>query len=167
MFVRKAALRPVPAHAIVDERAVAVIEESLGDAQEDLQETLDRGYQELDRKQPVLGTWLADQVSSRNDELVQSLGYFLAVTVYMAFAEAFPTRLRQVDDGSLTMALDTLAADEELRADDPGEVFESDDVVAMGQPALLAFVQHHVEQALEQAGDDIDLSELDRIYRAV
>lgn len=167
MFLRKAALRPVPGHAIVDEHAVAAIEESLGDGDDDLQAALDRGYNELDRKQPVLGEWLADQVSGRNDELVQSLGYFLAVTVYLAFSEAFPTRLRPVDRGTLEMALETLAADEELRANDPGEVFESDDVVAMAQPALLSFVHHHLDQALEQAGDQLDLGDLDKVYRAV
>jgi hypothetical protein len=151
----------------VDEHCVEAIEESLGDAQDALQDTLDRGYAELDRKQPALAAWLADEVSDRTDELVQSLGYFLAVTVYLAFAEAFPRRLREVDVGNLQMALDTLEADEELRANDPSEILESDDVVAMGQPALLAFVQHHLEQAIEQAGDGMDLSDLDRVYRAV
>jgi hypothetical protein len=157
----------VPAHAIVDEHSVEAIEESLGDGQESLQDTLDRGYAELDRKQPALAGWLADEVSDRADELVQSLGYFLAVTVYLAFAEAFPRRLREVDGGNLQMALDTLAADEELRANDPQEILDSDDVVAMGQPALLAFVQHHLEQAIEQAGESMDLMDLDRVYRAV
>jgi hypothetical protein len=167
VFLRKAALRPVPAHAIVDEHSVEAIEESLGEGQESLQDTLDRGYAELDRKQPALAGWLADEVSDRADELVQSLGYFLAVTVYLAFAEAFPRRLREVDGGNLQMALDTLAADEELRANDPQEILDSDDVVAMGQPALLAFVQHHLEQAIEQAGESMDLVDLDRVYRAV
>jgi hypothetical protein len=167
VFLRKAALRPVPSHAVVGDQAVESVEETLGDAQDALQNALDRGYAELDRKQPALATWLADEVSGRHDELVQSLGYFLAVTVYLAFAEAFPRRLREVDDGGLQMALDTLAADEELRANDPSEILDSDDVVAMGQPALLAFVQHHLDQALEQAGTELDLADLDRVYRAV
>jgi hypothetical protein len=167
VFLRKAALRPVPSHAVVGDQAVEAVEETLGDAQDALQDALDRGYAELDRKQPALATWLADEVSGRHDELVQSLGYFLAVTVYLAFAEAFPRRLREVDGGGLQMALDTLAADEELRANDPSEILDSDDVVAMGQPALLAFVQHHLDQALEQAGTELDLADLDRVYRAV
>jgi hypothetical protein len=167
VFLRKAALRPVPSHAVVGDQAVEAVEETLGDAQDALQDALDRGYADLDRKQPALATWLADEVSGRHDELVQSLGYFLAVTVYLAFAEAFPRRLREVDDGGLQMALDTLAADEELRANDPSEILDSDDVVAMGQPALLAFVQHHLDQALEQAGTELDLADLDRVYRAV
>jgi hypothetical protein len=37
----------------------------------------------------------------------------------------------------------------------------------MTQPALLHFVQHHLEQALEQAGGESDLEAFDTIYRAV
>ncbi|AKF05794.1 hypothetical protein [Sandaracinus amylolyticus] len=166
-FVLKAALRPVPRHAVVDEVAISGVEEQLGEEGEELQEMLDATYREMDRKQPALATWLGEQVSSRTDDLAQSLGYFLVVTVYMAFREAFPTRLTEVDETSLKLAIDTLAADEELRANDPAEVMESDDVVAMGQPVLLHFVQHHLEQALSQAGEDPDLEAFDHIYRAV
>lgn len=151
----------------MDDVAIQGVEEQLGEEGEELQETLDATYREMDRKQPALAQWLGDQVSSRSDDLAQSLGYFLAVTVYMAFREAFPTRLVEVDETSLKLAIDTLAADEELRANDPAEVMESDDVVAMGQPVLLHFVQHHLEQALSQAGEDPDLEAFDHIYRAV
>ena len=167
MFLRKAALRPVPSHALVDEHAIEAVEQSLESSEDELQATLDTGYRELDRRQPALATWLAEQVSGGEDELAQSLGYFLVVTVFLAFREAFPSRLREVDDEALRMALDTLEADEQLREDDPSEVFDSDDVVAMGQPVLVDFVQHHVQEAIEQAGDEADLDELDRIYRAV
>jgi hypothetical protein len=165
VFVRKAAIRPVPEYAVVEDRAVESVEDLLA-GDDELQEVLDRGYRDLDRRQPTLGHWLAGEVSDRKDELVQSLGYFLAVTVFLSFREAFPTRLGTVDGGILQMALDTLEADEELRADDPTEVLDSDDVVAMGQPAVIGFVQHHVQQALEQAEGEIDLQELDRVYRA-
>lgn len=157
----------MPGYAVVDDSSVEAVEELLGDGSDDLQELLDRGYRDLDRQQPVLGQWLAEEVSSRRDELVQSLGYFLSVTVFLAFREAFPRRLGTVDPGTLEIALETLAADEELRAEDPTEVLDSDDVVAMGQPAIVGFVQHHVQQALEQADEDVDLHDLDRVYRAV
>jgi hypothetical protein len=166
-FIRKSALREVPRHAIVDEVAMAAVEEQLGDEGEALQGVLDGTYREMDRKQPVLAAWLGDQVSARRDDLAQSLGYFLVVTVYMAFREAFPTRLLEVDEPALELAVQTLAADEELRANDPTETMESDDVVAMGQPALLQFVQHHLDQALSQAGDEPDLEAFDHVYRAV
>lgn len=167
MFLRKAAIRPVPTHAVVGEEAIQAVEEQLGEDEGSLQDALDQGYRDLDRLQPALGTWVAEQVARRDDELVQSLGYFLTVAVFLVFREAFPRRLAEIDTGALQLALDMLAADEELRANDPTEVLDSDDVVAMGQPALLGFVQHHVEQALEQADGELDLSDLDRIYRAL
>jgi hypothetical protein len=167
VFVRKAALRPVPRHAAIDEVAIAQVEEQLGDEGDALQRTLDEAYREMDRRQPALASWLAEQVAARNDEVAQSLGYFLVVTVYMAFREAFPTRLDAVDEAELKLAIDTLAADEELRANDPSEVLESDDLVMMTQPVVLHFVQHHLDQAIEQAGDEPDLEAFDHVYRAI
>src|SRR5690606_13264201 len=92
---------------------------------------------------------------------------FLAVAVYLAFREAFPRRLDEVEGDMLRLALETLEADEALRAEDPSEVLDSDDVVALGQPSLVEFIQHHLQEALQQGGEDADLGELDRVYRAV
>ncbi len=167
MFLRKAALRPVPRWAVVDDLALDDLEDTLGDGQERLQQALDAGYRDMDRLQPHLAEWMATQLSSRHDELAQSVGYFLAVTVYMAFREAFPTRLTTVDELSLQLAIDTLSVDEELRANNPTEVLESDDVVAMGQPVLLGYVQHHFDEALAQADDEVDLEAFDVVYRAI
>lgn len=167
MFLRKAALRPVPRYAIVDEDVIAIVEASLEDDEKNLQESLDRGYSELDRLQPTIALWMADELSRMRDELVQSVGYFLSVTVYLAFREAFPTRLREVDEGMLQIAEATLTADEELRAEDPMEILDSDDVLAISQPSLVAFVQHHVGEALDQGEGEVDLDELDRVYRAL
>ncbi len=166
-FIQKAALRPVPRYAVVDDVAIANVEEQLGEEGEELQQTLDSTYREMDRKQPALARYLAEQVSKYSDDLAQSLGYFLVVSVYMAFREAFPTRLGEVHETRLRLAVDMLAADEELRANDPAELLESDDVVAMGQPVVLHFVQHHLEQALSQGGEDVDLEAFDHIYRAI
>ena len=167
MFLRKAALRPVPRWAVVDELAIDGLEDRLGDEDEDLQGVLDVGYREMDRHQPALATWLADQVSSRNDELAQSVGYFLAVTVFIAFREAFPTRLCPVDESALKLAIEMLELDLELRKNDATEVLETDDVVAMGQPALVSYVQHHFDEAIAQAENEADLEAFDVVYRAI
>jgi len=152
---------------VIDEMAIDALEDSLGAEQEALQKVLDDGYREMSRLQPHVADYLAAQVSSRSDELAQSVGYFLAVSVYLAFREAFPTRLGTVAPAELQLALDTLSADEELRANDAVEVLESDDVIAMGQPVLVGFVQHHLEEALAQAEGEADLEAFDKIYRAV
>jgi hypothetical protein len=99
--------------------------------------------------------------------MVQSLGYFLAITIFMLFREAFPRRLTEVDEDALSMAQSTLAVDEELRAHDPHEVLESDDVIGLTQPLVLDFVQYHIQEALEQTEGEIDIEALDRLYRAL
>lgn len=146
---------------------MTAVEAQLEDDGDALQRTLDSAYREMDRKQPDLAQWLAQQVSDRNDDLAQSLGYFLVVTVYLAFREAFPTRLGAIDETQLTLAIETFDADEALRREDPSEVMETDDVVAMTQPALVHFVQHHLEEAIEQAGESPDLEAFDHVYRTV
>lgn len=165
MFLRKAALRPVPTYAVVGAHFIELIEESFDD--EELQQLLDTGFRDLDNRQPALATFLAEQLADGTDELVQSLGYFLSVTIYLAFREAFPRRLSEIDVRGVQIAAETLAVDEQIRANDPTEVLDSDDVVAMGQPALLSYVQHHVQEALEQCSGEVDLDELDEIYRAI
>ena len=167
MFSRKAALRPIPDYAKVPEHAVDAVEYELEDRGESLQDALDLGYRDLDRRQPALSDWVSLEVASGADELVQSLGYFLAITVYLLFREAFPTRLNEVLLPDLKMAQATLEVDEELRATDPHEVLESDDVIGLGQPLVLDFIQHHVQEALEQSEGEIDIEALDRLYRAL
>ena len=167
MFVRKAALRPVPPWAVVDSDSIEAVEQSLEADEGDLQDALDRGYRELDVKQGPLAAFAAQELSETEDELAQSLGYFLLVTVFLAFQEAFPRRMGAVDEADVRMASEMLAVDEALRAEDPGEFFDSDDVVAMGQPNVLSYVQHHLDEALEQGDGEVDLEELDRVYRAV
>jgi hypothetical protein len=168
VFLQKAALRPIPASARVEEFALAGVEEALDTDENLLQDVLDQAFRELDKRQPELAEYLAGELAERTDDLAQSLGYFLVVAVYMAFREAFPTRLGAVTPDGLESALMSLDADETLRANDPKEVLESDDVIAMGQPHIVEFVQSHVQEALEGTGDDeVNLDDVDAVYRAV
>src|SRR5690606_24888623 len=144
--------------------------ESKLEQEETLQASLDAGYRDLDRRQPVLSGWLSDELSVAKDETVQSLGYFLIICVYLAFREAFPKRLGTIDEPALRLSAETFAVDEELRANDPLEALESDDVIAITQPSMISFIQHHVQEALEQgeaSDEELDIDELDRVYRTV
>jgi hypothetical protein len=167
VFLRKAALRPVPSHARVDEHPIEIVEGRLAVDEPEVQRLLDEGFHDLEQRQPVLAEWLAEVLSRGQDELVQSLGYFLSVTIYQAFREAFPTRLVEVDHGSLELAVETLALDEQLRRDDPEETLESDDVIAMSQPHILQFVEYHVGEAVSQSEGSLSQDELDRVYRTI
>src|SRR4051812_26408594 len=50
LFVKKAALRPVPRWAVVDDVAVGAVEETLGEEGDRLQDSLDGAYREMDRR---------------------------------------------------------------------------------------------------------------------
>ena len=167
VFFRKAAIRPIPRYAVIDRRFVDVVEHELDGESVVLQNKLDRLYNQLAQRQPALSIFLSAELGEIEDELAQSLGYFLIAAVHMLFTEAFPNRLEEVDEDALAVALATLSADEELRALDPLEKLDSDDLVGMNQPAVVDFVQHHVREAFEQAEDDIPVEALDRVYRAI
>jgi hypothetical protein len=71
---------------------------------------------------------------------------------------AFDRRLRRRALGEVTATAlegvaEALELDEELRRADPAEAVESDDVVAMEQPDVLAFVHEHVDAALDANAD--------------
>ncbi|MCC7535512.1 MAG: hypothetical protein IT379_04840 [Deltaproteobacteria bacterium] len=175
MFVQRAAIRPVPTYAVVSRGAVATVESELESAGNEERAVLDRAYRTLDREQPVVARYLEETLGSRYDEHALGLGYYLGLAVFMSFREAFPTRLGRVSDALLEAEEAALAADEEMRAEHPSEVVDSDDVLAMEQPAILELIHRHVEAVLEQSAskeleapaEGIDLDEVDAIYRAL
>jgi len=166
VFFRKAAIRKIPAWAIVDEFAIERAEISLNADSPALQDRLDRLFRAFGNEQPALSSYLSEEIGELGHELTQSLGYFLIAAIFRVFTEAFPERLDEVDEAALSIAIETLAADEALRANDPLEILESDDLVAMNQPSLVDYVQGHLRDAFDQAEDDVPIEELDRVYRA-
>ncbi len=168
VFFRKAAIRPIPRYAVVDRRVVDEVERMLEGESVSLQNKLDRLFAQLGQKQPAIYSFVSDELGEIPNELAQSLGYFLVAAVHLIFSEAFPNRLEEVDESALALALATLSADEELRALDPLEKLDSDDLIAMNQPAVVEFVQHHVREAYDQADEDAPpIEQLDRVYRAI
>jgi len=168
VFFRKAAIRPIPRYAVVDRRVVDEVERMLEGESVSLQNKLDRLFAQLGQKQPAIYSFVSDELGEIPNELAQSLGYFLVAAVHLIFSEAFPNRLEEVDEAALALALATLSADEELRALDPLEKLDSDDLIAMNQPAVVEFVQHHVREAYDQADEDAPpIEQLDRVYRAI
>ncbi|MEI8259758.1 MAG: hypothetical protein WCJ30_29180, partial [Deltaproteobacteria bacterium] len=138
---------------------------------DDLEHRIDRAFVDLDARQPALAEYLSEQIDAITDETAQALGHFLGVAVHEAFSGAFGKRLSCVDEASVAVARGSLEADEELRRGSPDEVLESDDVVAISQPHMLAFVREQLDAVLEpdEDGDasDVDLESVHRVYRAV
>ena len=170
MWPARAAIHPVAAYAMVPPEAIAAAEAEVSD-DGDLEVQVMEAFGALERTQPALGHWLRGVIAPVADDTAQALGYFLTIVVFRAFGNAFNQRVRRIDDDALATVQATFEWDEELRRGDADELLESDDLVAIGQPHLMAFVREQLEAALEpdEDGDpvEVDLDAIASVYRAV
>jgi len=167
VWVRRAAIRPVPSFALVGEAVLARIEDELAREGDEARNKLDDAFARFEDTQPVLADRLSDELARPLDETALALGYFLTLAVWLAFEQTFGEALGKVNEIALKGVEEALALDEQIRLSDPAEVVDSDDVVAMEQPHLIAFVNEHLDAALEANADDVDVDDVHEIYRIV
>jgi len=167
MWVRRAAIRPVPSYAQVQGHALDVVRQSLADDDEQARAQLDEAFERFERTQPVLAAHVATELGRPLDETALALGYFVTLAVWLAFEAAFTTHLEQVGEDALSATRESLELDEELRRTDPAEALDTDDVVAMEQPHLVGFVHEHIDATLEAHAENIDVDDVHSIYRLV
>jgi hypothetical protein len=190
MWVRGAAIRPVPKYAVVDAATLDQIERSLADESPEARSELDGAFARFESTQPELSDAISQVLSRPLDETALALGYFLSIAVWLAFERTFgPARLREVSVDVLQATEEAIKLEEELRAAHGDEPFDLDDVVSIEQPNVLAFIHEHVDAALEPraargpGGADegaeradpaetielreVDADDVDTVYRAV
>lgn len=170
MWVRGAAIRPVPAYAVVGRDVLKRIEDELADGETDAKTELDEAFERFERTQPALAQHAADVLGRPLDETALALGYFLTIAVWLGFERAFGTRLAEVSEDERAAAASALELEEQLRASHSDEPLELEDVLAIEQPAILAFVNEHLDAALEpQDGDvsEVDVDDVHVVYRSV
>jgi hypothetical protein len=174
-WVRGAAIRPVPAYAVVAEATLAAVERELARDEDAARSELDRAFHRFEETQPELAEKMGAVLAKPMDETALALGYFLSIAVWLAFERAFPGRLQRVTGDAVHATEAALALEEELRASHADEPLELDDVVAMEQPAVLAFVNEHVDAALdpfdenggEGAASEVDVEDVHAVYRVI
>lgn len=167
MWVRRAAIRPVPSYAQVPLRALAEVEESLAEDDEEARQKLDQAFTRFEQTQPALAERITDALSGPLDETALALGYFLTLAVWLAFDAVFGSELEEVTETALAGVEEALKLDEQIRLSDPAEAVDSDDVVAMEQPDVLTFVHEHLDAALEANANDVNVDDVHAIYRVV
>jgi hypothetical protein len=178
VFVRGAAIRPVPAWAIVEPRALEKVEEEFAAAEEEEgEQAIDAAFERFEKTQPVLAESVNGVLSRPLDETALALGYFLTIAVWRAFEEQFPDSLDPVSKEALAATEQAFDLEEELRAKLPTEPVEAEDVVAHAQPAVIRFVNEHVEAALdttaraegetEDVQAEVDVDDVHLVYRTV
>jgi hypothetical protein len=174
MWVRGAAIRPVPPHAVVDVSALARVEKELADDTQSARGELDSAFARFERTQPHLAERVATVLGRPLDETALALGYFLSIAIWLAFERTFGERLGEVRADVLEATEASIGLEEELRAAHGEEPFDLDDVVSIEQPGVLAFVHEHVDAALDvaaraQGGDEreVDVDDVHTVYRAI
>ena len=170
MWVRGAAIRPVPPYAVVDREVLDRIEAELAENGTSPKPDLDDAFSRFEQSQAALAQLAALTLARPLDETALALGYFLTIAVWLGFERAFGARLCEVTDQELEAAQSALNLEEELRASHAHEPLDLDDVMAIEQPGILAFVNEHVEAALEP-GDgeprEVDVDDVHAVYRCV
>jgi hypothetical protein len=183
MWVRGAAIRPVPSYAVVVRHVLDDIEEELAETGSTQRTDLDDAFGRFERTQPAISQMAAQVLARPLDETALALGYFLTIAVWLAFERAFGARLAEVSDDEVKAAESALTLEEELRATHSHEPLELDDVMAIEQPGILAFINEHVDAALEPSeivvqrrGDEeeetldtreVDVDDVHLVYRTV
>lgn len=167
MWVKTAAIRPVPPYALVPEGAVHAAERWLGDPDDEQDTHHAEAVRRFEERQPELAAKLGDRITRTRDDVALTLGFFLTVAVWLAFDRTFGERLAPVTEMEFDAVDEALTLDESLRGQDAMEPVNSDDVVAMEQPHLLELIAAHIDTALELHAAEVDVDAVDRIYRLV
>lgn len=165
MWVRSAAIRPVPLYAQLSESALSRVEDHLSGDEETTERRLNEMFEAFEQEQPELSDHIGVVLSRSYDELAVALGYFLCLAVWQAFRAEFLGKLRAIDTTAIRSVEEALALDEQLRGEDPLEALDSDDVIAMEQPHVLSFVHEHIDAALEVHATSVDVDDVHTIYK--
>jgi hypothetical protein len=146
------------------------VEDELADGGLGARTELDDAFERFERTQPALAQRAADILARPLDETALALGYFLTIAVWLAFERTFGERLAEVSEDARAAADAALELEEQLRASHSHEPLELEDVMAIEQPAILAFVNEHVDAALEpqdEGESDVDVDDVHVVYRNV
>jgi hypothetical protein len=176
MWVRGAAIRPVPRYAVVARTTLDQIECELADDSPRAQGELDGAFARFESTQPQLAEAVSQVLSRPLHETALALGYFLSIAVWLSFERTFgEARLRQVSADALSATDQAINLEEELRTAHGGGPFDLDDVVSVEQPNVLKFVHEHVDAALDptstrgswQESRGIDVEDVRAVYKAI
>jgi hypothetical protein len=167
VWVRSAAIRPVPIFAQLDLDTLSEVEEWLSGDEEATETRLADLFDRFERERPVLAERIGTALARTHDEVALALGYYLSLVIWLAFEKQFGALLRHVGTTELTSVEEAFALDEEIRGADPAEAVDSEDVVAMEQPHVVEFIHRHVDAAFEVHGNVVDVDAVHSVYRLV
>jgi ABC-type uncharacterized transport system ATPase component len=169
VWIRAAALRSVPPYAKLPASALEGVERDLSGEQEKARADLDDAFQRFETSQPHVAERVARLLDKPLDDTARALGYFLSIAVWLAFERTFGARLGEASADGVDATATSLKLEEELRASSGDQPLDLDDIVAIEQPAVLAFLNEHVDAALDPTvgESDVDVDDVHAVYREI
>ncbi len=167
MWVRRAAIRPVPSYAQVPARVLSEIEDQLAEDDDDRASSSTTPSRASSRRSLRSRTASPRRSPARSTRRRSPSAISSTLAIWLAFDELFGQDLDEVTETALTGVEESLNLDEQIRLSDPAEAVDSDDVIAMEQPDVLAFVHEHLDAALEANANEVDVDDVHAIYRVV
>jgi hypothetical protein len=147
--------------------AVAAVEAMLSGTDDRTRSLAREAFDRFNTEQRALSRYVLERLQRSLDEAALALGRMLVVAVFLAFESVPGLRLRRSTQDEVSAADAALSADEELRRTDPMDALDSEDIVAIEQPALVAFVNEHIGRTLEKHAGTIDVDHVAAVFRAV
>lgn len=165
MWVQRSAIRPVPSYARVGRGSLENMRNLLLIEADESPVAFDEMFEEFESRQPVLAEHVGEVLSRPLQDASVALGYFLSVSIWAAFDKTLGTALDPISTDELRLTSELFALDQDLRGQAPNDRLETDDVIAMEQPALVEFVHESIQSTLRAQGGKLDTSEVGDIYR--
>ncbi len=131
----------------------------------DLGALLTAAFGEFQRRQPALSERVAQVMSRPMDHVVTTVGLFIMIAIWSAFDDFAGHRLTEITDQDCENVEQVLRIDEAIRRRSPATALETEDVVFAQQPDVLAFVRARLDEAIRDAEEEVDMDDLDIVYR--
>jgi hypothetical protein len=152
MWIQAGALSPVPSYAIVSEAEVSAALGELAD-EAALHDRLGKAFRVLEAEQPALAYLLSHELETLERPSAQALLYYLFLLVFVAFRNAFGARIGRLEPEDLDATFERLLVDSQVRSQACHTESYSEDMIALGQPALLRLINGELDETLEDAAD--------------
>jgi hypothetical protein len=124
-------------------------------------------FSRFQASQPTIGERVARKLGGPIDDAARGLGVTLALLVWLAFEDASSAGIKVVEPSDWDHAEQWLQIDEDLRKGDPKAMIESDDIIASQQPEIARCVRERIDATVQAFADEIDLDDVDAVYRMV
>jgi len=152
----------------VDLNSIRIAEKCLEEGdREAMSATLSNAYARFEEQQPVVATHVAHVLRQCSDEAARGLGVYLAISVWLSFLQQMEDSIQQVSEIDFENAALFLSVDADVRRRSPNSGMDTDDVVAMHQPALAGFIRERLDETLRNYEKAIDIDEVDKVYQLV